>query len=148
MKNGKKQKAHPRRVPLYVWRRYAVLFLILLQAAAFFLLLLFGGSAFSFALFLLRVLGILLSLRVVSGSAQTGYKLLWVFLLLALPLFSVVGYPLLTAGESRRRWARAMQKRRALRHASQKTGGACVVKSKEALQKLLPESATLAAYLF
>ena len=148
MKNGKKQKAHPRRAPLYVWRRYAVLFLILLQAAAFFLLLLFGGSAFSFVLFLLRVLGILLSLRVVSGSAQTGYKLLWVFLLLALPLFSVVGYPLLTAGESRRRWARAMQKRRALRRAPQKAGGAYVVKSKEALQKLLPESATLAAYLF
>ncbi len=145
----KKRKLIRRLSPrLYLWRRYLVFLLILLQAAAFSVLLFSGSYAFSFLGLLFSAAGIALSLRVIAGGAQTGYKLLWVFLLLAVPVFAVIGYPLLSAEGSRRRWRAAYEKSRAIRRGFPVKGDPCVVKTGEELQKLLPESPTLAAYLF
>ena len=68
-------------------RRFPVAVLLLLQLGAFGFLL-FSGSLLSGILgTLLRLLSILVALAVIARPDSSGYKLLWLFLLLLLPLF-------------------------------------------------------------
>ena len=98
-KNGSRshgRSAPGRRMLLFFFRRrFPVAVLLLLQLGAFGFLL-FSGSLLSGILgTLLRLLSILVALAVIARPDSSGYKLLWLFLLLLLPLFGGAFYLLL-----------------------------------------------------
>ncbi len=90
-------------------RRFFVIFLLLVQLV-FFVYISWSGSRVSEILHWgFRAVSILLSLFIIQKNASAGYKLLWVFFFLALPIFGVCFYFLvrrqLSTGKMRRVYA-------------------------------------------
>ncbi len=73
-------------------RRFAVLAMLFVQFAFFFFLSWSGARLFVWLDFAFMVVGILLSLFVIRRNDSSGFKLLWVFFILSLPIFGVTFY--------------------------------------------------------
>ncbi len=91
-------------------RRFAVILMLLLQFAFFFFLSWEGSRLFAILHSALMACGILLSLFIIRGKASSGYKLLWVFFILAMPIFGVTFYFLIRGQGSTKKMRRLSKK--------------------------------------
>ncbi len=80
-------------------RRIAVILLLLLQIGFFLTMVISGSKSFAFINILLQLLSILVVVYIISKKDKGGYKLAWVILVMAFPLFGGLFY-LLIKGQS------------------------------------------------
>ncbi len=73
-------------------RRFLVIFMLLVQFVLFFLIAWEGSRVSVYLNFLFTLCGVLLSLSMIRRTDSSGYKLLWVFFFLSLPVFGVTFY--------------------------------------------------------
>ena len=84
-------------------RRFLVLFALLVQFAVSFLLSWSGARIFAWVNTAFTVVGILLSLFIIQKKDSSGFKLLWVFFVLAAPIFGVTFYFVIRGQSSTKR---------------------------------------------
>ena len=87
-------------------RRFAVIFMLLVQFAFFFFIAWEGSRLSLYLNMFFTLCGILLSLSMIRRSDSSGYKLLWVFFFLAMPVFGVTFYVLVRGQGSSKKMRR------------------------------------------
>ena len=79
-------------VRLVLRRRVFVIFLLLVQIV-FFISLIGGTSIYiRYVNWLLRVLSIIVSIRLLNKHEKAGYKFIWLFLMMVIPIFGGIMY--------------------------------------------------------
>ena len=91
-------------------RRFTVFVMLLIQFAFFLFLSWTGARLFVWLNFAFSVVAILLSLYVIQHHDSPGYRLLWVFVILALPIFGVTFYFLIRGQVSTKKMRRVYSK--------------------------------------